>query len=440
VSDLLDLVHRAADLAQKKGAAGAAAGAYRSREAELRWRAGRVDQVSDATTLSLGLALYVDGRYAYVSTSDLRPDAMERFVDEGVALTRTLAPDRFRALPDPSLYQGRSSADLQIFDPAPEDASGSARRALCQAIDDAARSTPGADAILDVTASMVDVHAESARVHTNGFELTRIGTAFRPAVEVSVKDSDGRRPEDWAAANVRFRADLPSAAALGRQAAERALGARGARKAPSARATVIVENRGARRLVGALLGPLSARALQQKQSFLEGLVGKPIGSKLLTVTDDPLLVRGQGSRLADSNGISARPRAIVEAGVLRSYYVDVYYGKKLGIPPTSADASNLVFAQGKKDLSGLLADVKDGFWVTGFLGGNSNGTTGDFSFGIQGRILRGGHLAEPFAEMNVSGNQKELWTRLVAVGADPYPYDSARTPALVFEGVQVAGL
>ena len=126
--------------------------------------------------------------------------------------------------------------------------------------------------------------------------------------------------------------------------------------------------------------------------------------------------------------------------MLRSYYVDVYYGRKLGLPPTTGGPSNLVLAPGKKDLAALLHDAGEGLFVTGFLGGNSNGTTGDFSFGIRGQMIEKGQLAEPFAEMNVSGNQQDLWTRLVAVGSDPFPFASVRSPALVFDGVQVAGL
>ena len=78
--------------------------------------------------------------------------------------------------------------------------------------------------------------------------------------------------------------------------------------------------------------------------------------------------------------------------------------------------------------------------VTGFLGGNSNGTTGDFSLGVQGFRIRRGQIAEPVGEMNISGNHLDFWKRLVAVGNDPWPYSSLRTPTLVFEGVQFAGV
>src|SRR5512138_3951434 len=116
--DLLDITRRAAALAKQKGASDAAAGTYRARHVEVAWRDGRVEKATEATTRALGLELYVDGRYAAVSTSDLRPDALERFVEDAVALARTLAPDPYRRLPEPELYRGQAEVDLQLEDPA----------------------------------------------------------------------------------------------------------------------------------------------------------------------------------------------------------------------------------------------------------------------------------------------------------------------------------
>jgi len=78
--------------------------------------------------------------------------------------------------------------------------------------------------------------------------------------------------------------------------------------------------------------------------------------------------------------------------------------------------------------------------VTGFIGGNSNGTTGDYSLGVQGFMIRAGAKAEPIGEMNIAGNMLDLLKRLAAVGNDPWPYSQNRTPTLVFEGVQFAGV
>jgi PmbA protein len=277
-------------------------------------------------------------------------------------------------------------------------------------------------------------------VHSNGFEGAQEKTAFVVYTEVSVKDPDGRRPEDYAYASVRHLGGLPGAAEIGQEATKRALSRLGSQKADSALYAMVLDPRAGSRLVGAFVAALSGSALQQKRSFLEGKAGTAIGSPALDVADDPLVVRGLASRLFDGEGIAAKRLPLVEKGALKNYYVDTYYGKKLKMAPTTGGRSNLQWALGPKSQEKLLADVGDAILVTGFIGGNSNSTTGDFSFGVQGFRVRGGKIAEPVSEMNISGNHLKFWKKLVAVGNDPYPYSSVYTPTLVFEGGQFAGV
>ena len=114
---LVDTARHAVSLAQKQGATEASATVGRTREVEMQWRDGQLDKVSEATTRGLSLQLFVEGRYASVSTSDLRPEALERFISDSISLTRALAPDEFRRLPDPELYAGRAQLDLELEDP-----------------------------------------------------------------------------------------------------------------------------------------------------------------------------------------------------------------------------------------------------------------------------------------------------------------------------------
>lgn len=438
--DMLAAAHAAVKSALGKGAQEASARTYRVREVEVKWRDGSLEKVHEATTRGLGLTLYVDGRYSNVSTSDLRPEALETFIGDSVTLTRALAKDPFRTLPDPKLYEGQAKVDLLLEDPKYATVTPEQRRAVAKEIEAAARSVKGSDAILSVTSSFSDTLSESWRVASNGFAGSRRDTQFWVSAEVSVKDPDGRKPEDYAFGGARFVGEMPKAAGIGRDAAERALSRLGAKKGESAVLTMAVENRAAGRLPAYLLGPLSGGALQQKRSFLEGKLGQAIASPKVTLVDDPLVPKGFGSRLFDAEGIAAKRMPVLEAGVLRAYYIDTYYGKKLQMAPTTAGPSNVVWSLGEKDQAALLAEMKEGILVTGFLGGNSNGLTGDFSLGVQGFRVRGGKIAEPVGEMNISGNHLELWKKLVAVGSDPYPYSSMKTPTLVFEGVQFAGV
>jgi len=437
---LQDVARACVKAARAVGAAEAAATTRRSRQVTVEWRDGRIERINEATTRSVSVQLYVDGRYSMASSSDLRPEALETFITDSVAMTRALTPDPFRSLPDPALYEGQAGVDLKLEDPSHASLSATERREAARALEEAARSVGGADRILSVTTGVDDSRTESVRVASNGFEGERVDTTFGHWAEVSVQDPDGRRPQDWDAATTRHRAELTSVKEVGRGAAERALARVGSQKVASCVTTMIVDSRAGGRLAGALLGPLSGSSVQQKRSFLEERMGKAVGSPLLDLVDDPLVPGGLGSRLFDGEGLAARRLPLFEAGVLRSFYLDTYYAKKLGMAPTTGRTSNLAWSLGAKSQAELLHEVGDAILVTGFLGGNSNTTTGDFSVGIQGFRVRNGALAEPVAEMNVSGNLVDLLGRLRAVGNDPYSFSSLRTPTLVFDDVQFAGV
>lgn len=439
MSELYDIAKSAIQLSQKLGAKEVSASTYRSRDVEVQWRDGKVEKVSEATTRGLSLALYVDGRYSAVATNDMRKDALETFIRESISMAKTLAVDPHRALPDPKYYEGRAKLDLALADPKYEELTADTRRRLAQEIEEAARAPKGNEAILSVTTGVSDSRSESARVTSNGFEGEMVGTSFFLSAETSVKDPDGRRPEGSHSGGSRFFTDLPKPADVGRLSTERALGSIGSIKIPSAKLPLIVENRVSARLVRPLFGALGGRAIQQKQSFLDGQLGKPIANKLLTINDDPFIPKGFGSRLWNGDGFATKKFPVIEKGVLKTYFIDDYYARKLGVAPTTGGSTNSVFALGTKGLDALLADVKEGILVTGFLGGNSNGLTGDFSFGVQGFHIEKGKPTKPLSEMNISGNMKDFWQTLAAVGNDPYPYSTMLSPTFVFDGVQFAG-
>jgi PmbA protein len=157
------------------------------------------------------------------------------------------------------------------------------------------------------------------------------------------------------------------------------------------------------------------------------------------MADEPLLPGGLSSRAFDGEGIAARPLPVIDEGVLRAFYVDTYYGRKLGRPPTTGSPSNVRFRTGTQDPAGILQGLGDAILVTSWLGGNANPTTGDFSFGIRGHVVRDGEVAEPVSETNVTGSYPDLLPRLVATGDDPTPWAPCGTPTLVFEDVHFAG-
>lgn len=439
LNQLNQLVMRATqaiELAQRKGAQGAWASANRSRGRSIELRNGEVEKVQENVSRSLSLQLWVDGRYTAHSTTDLTPARLDAFVEQAVALTRALEPDPERLLPDPKLFEGRSTTDLGLVD-----ATLSART-LEQCIADCERMNQHAragDRVISASSAAYDGHSSAAAVSSNGFSGAYEATYAGLSTEVTLRDEGDKRPEDGISATARHIHDLLDIDQIGKLALERASSRLGTRKGPTIATTMVVDRLAAARLIGELLGPANGWSLQQNASFWQGKIGKRAVAKRLSITDEPLLPRGLGSRPFDGEGIAARELPIIESGKLRNLYLDTYYARKLGMAPTTGSPSNRVVALGKRDLSAIVDDVGTGVYVTSWLGGNSDWTTGDFSFGMRGHLIEGGKIGAPVGEMNVTGNLLELFSRLVEVGNDPWQFSSTLVPTLVFEHVQFSG-
>lgn len=437
--DLAAAAEHAIARAKGKGAQQAAASARLSHRFRLLMRDGEQEQLKASVQRKLTVTLYVDGRYGSHSTSRLERDQIERFVDQALDLTRLLQPDEHRRLPEPRLYEGRAKAEgLGLFDPAQASVTMAQRKQRALRVHDAARAGAG-DALISVAGGVSDSRSLWLLRTSNGFSDHQWDSSFWQWGTVSAKDPSGRRPSDYAVAGARRLAQLDDPAATGSEAAKRTLAMIGAGGIKSLKVPLIIENRAAGRLLGELIGPLFGRALDQQRSCFDEALGKAIASDELSLFDDPLLAGGWSTRRFDGEGITARRRPVIARGVLKSYFIDSYYGRKLERPPTSGSASNLLIAPGRKDLAAMCRAAGRAVLVTGLLGGNSNPTTGDFSHGIEGFLIEGGERARPLASMNFAGNHRKFWRRLEATGNDPYAHSSRRTPSLLFSEIVVAG-
>jgi len=227
---------------------------------------------------------------------------------------------------------------------------------------------------------------------------------------------------------------------IGEKALERALGKINPKKILSGKYDVVIENRVAANLLSPVYDSLTGSNLYNKQSFLIGKEGKPVASPLMTITDDPFIKSLAGSRLYDDEGLAAVKRPIIEKGVLRNYYIDNYYGKKLGMNPTSGSSSNIVMAPGTRGGSEMVKSIKKGVFITGFIGGNCNGSTGDFSYGIEGFYIEDGKVIHPVNEMNITGNMNDFWFGLSEVGNDFTGNGSVQIPSLMISNAELSGI
>jgi PmbA protein len=131
---------------------------------------------------------------------------------------------------------------------------------------------------------------------------------------------------------------------------------------------------------------------------------------------------------------------MIDKGVLKEFYVDWYYSRKLGWEPTTGGTSNLIIPPGKRSVKEIMKDLDRGIIITGFIGGNSNSTTGDASIGIIGQLFEDGKPIQAVAEMNIADNHLKFWQKLAEAANDPWMYSSFHTPSLVFTDVVVSGV
>jgi len=409
------------------------------RTVEISYRDRKPENIKEASTKGLSLEIFVNGRYSSMSTSDLRKDALRDFIGRAVAQTRLLAEDPFRSLPDPKYYQGRQEIDLGLVDPAYNSMTPDDRHAFVRAIEEACLAG-GGDKVISVTAASTDGYGESLLMTSNGFDGYADVTYFVGSAEMTGKDEGDRRPAEYGYAVTLRRKDLPKPEEIGAEAARRTLALFGAKKLKTETLPVIIENRVVPSFGDGFMQALFGRAIQQKQSFLADKKGQKIASDKFTLIDDPLIKGMQGARLFDGDGLAAKKRVMIEAGILKEFYIDWYYSRKLGWEPTTGSPSSLIVPSGKRSPAEIMKDLGRGILITGFIGGNSNSTTGDTSIGIVGQLFEKGVPVQAVSEMNIADNHLKIWQRLVEVGNDPFPYASGRIPSLVFRDVVVSGL
>ncbi|MBU0515987.1 MAG: TldD/PmbA family protein [Proteobacteria bacterium] len=446
-----DNLKRTAELVLKTakgaGADQASARVARTREMEVSFRGGDLEKARGSTRRQVSVRLFVAGRYGGFSTSDLRPGALGDFVKRGVELVRALEPDPHRGLPDPKRYASGKPPDLGLYDPRLARARGERFIARAAGLDRLIKKVSSAGKAGVISTSGYAGFEVSAVLlaDTNGFAGLVEQTTGYVGCGVVLLDptQEGKRRRDgWTeiGPSLKRLGDKRRDERTARLAYTRAVRQIGAKPGPTGRASVVVENQAAGKLVRSLVQILSGPALRRRTSFLLGKKGRPVAAKILTLKDEPWLSGGLGSRRFDAEGVAVRPMPLIEAGVLKNYYLDTYNARVLKMKPTTGRPTNLVLTPSvKAGFRALWPKVKRGLAVTDFLGGNFNATTGDFSYGVSGLWIEGGEAVYPVEGMNLSGNYLDLWKSLLAVGNDPYPFSRFLTPSLVFGSVQFSG-
>jgi PmbA protein len=243
---------------------------------------------------------------------------------------------------------------------------------------------------------------------------------------------------------------LESPEEVGRIAAQRTLRRIGARKVKTAKVPIVFENTIAGSLIGHIFEAVNGDSVYRGASYLAGKLNEKVAGNNVYIVDDGTMVGGFGTSAFDSEGVTSRKTVVIENGVLKSYLLNTYTAKKLGLQ-TTGNASrglagtpgigpgNFFLKPGEKRAKEIIGDIKDGLFVTEFLGFGVNLVTGDFSRGASGLWIENGELTFPVEEITVAGNLKDMFCNISEIGNDLEFRGAIASPTLRIDGMTVAG-
>ena len=441
-SALTDLAERLVTAARRAGADAADALAVRSVSLAVEVREGAVEESERSEGDDVGLRVFVGRRQAVVSSNDVKADVGE-LAERAVAMARAAPEDPFAGLADPAQLAG-DVPDLDLLDPDLPSVTLLEERAK--------RAESAALAVEGVTKS----GGASASAGIGGMVLVT-SQGFRGAylhsgqsVSMTAIAGEGTAMErDYDYSSALHGADLDAPEKVGRTAGERTVERLNPRKVETKRVPVVFDRRVAGSLVGHLAGAINGSAVARKTSFLKDKLGERLFGPGIHVIDDPLRKRGLRSRPFDAEGVATRRLAVVEDGVLESWFLDSATARELGFATTghaqrgvsstpAPGPSNLHLSAGVDTPEALMADIAEGFYVTDLIGMGVNQVTGDYSRGASGFWIENGRRSYPVSEVTIAGNLVEMFRALLPANDLEFRFGT-NAPTLRVEGLTVAG-
>ena len=411
-------------------------------------RLGQVETLKEAGSRSIGVRVFFGQRAASTYSSDFSREGLDRMVQSALTLAKITSEDPFGGIPEPGQL-GQISGDLDLYHEDVYSLSGTDR------IDYARRAEKAA---LEVDPRIKNSEGGSFDAATGRKVLANshgfVGEYRRSYCSVAAipiaQNDDGAMQRDYWYSVARTLTKLDAPEKVGRIAAERTLRRLGARKVKTAQVPVIFDPMVSTSILEHIFEGVNGDSVYRGASFLAGKLGQKIAGENVTILDDGTMIGGFGTSPFDGEGVATRRTVVVENGVLRSYLMNTYTAKKLGMQTTGNAARGLAgtpgigpgnyFLQaGARSPKQLIGDVKEGLYVTEFLGHGANLVTGDYSRGASGMWISGGELAFPVEEITVAGNLKEMFLNISEIASDLEFRGSVAAPTLRMDGLIVGG-
>jgi PmbA protein len=436
LEQLADISQRLLERARALGASQAEVSCSEERGLDVNVRLGEVETVESTRDRGIAVTVYFGQRKGSASTADLQDASLESTVAQACAIARHTEYDAAAGLADAALM-ARTFPDLDGWHPWALGADEALDLALaCEAAgreaDPRISNSDGASA---ATATSLSVYANS-----HGFIGRERSSHHSIGCALIAGHGDGMQRDGWYSSAL-AREDLESAAAIGRQAAQRTVARLQPRSMATAQMPVLYAPEVARSLIGHLLGAVSGGALYRRASFLLDSAGTRLFPDWFGIEELPLLRRGLRSSAFDGDGVATRDSALVSDGILQRYVLGSYSARKLGLPTTAnaGGVHNLKVTANAGDLTAIARQMGEGLLVTELMGQGVNGVTGDYSRGAGGFRVENGEITYPVDGITIAGNLKDMFASIEAVGTDIDRRSHVHVGSILIGRMTVAG-
>src|SRR5579862_4982216 len=446
-----DLKEVATDIVARAMKAGASAAECVVREGDefsTLVRLGQVETLKESGSKSIGVRVFFGQRSASTYSSDFSKAGLDRMLNSALELAKITSEDPFSGIP-PADQLGQLSGDLDLYHEDVYSLPGAeridyARRAEKAALEFDPRIKNSDGGSFDAATG------HKVLANSNGF-VGEYSRSYCSVAAVPIAQTpEGAMQRDFWFSVARTLKKLDSPEQVGKVAAERTLRRLGAKKVKTAKVPIVFDPMVSTSILEHIFEGINGDSVYRGASFLAGKLGQKIAGENVTIIDDGTIPGGFGTSPFDGEGIPTRRTVVIEKGVLKSYLLNTYTAKKLGLQ-TTANASrglagtpgigpgNYFLEPGKKTAKEIIAGIPEGLYVTEFLGHGANLVTGDYSRGASGLWISGGELTYPVEEITVAGNLKEMFFNISEIGNDLEFRGAVACPTIRIDGLTVGG-
>jgi PmbA protein len=421
------------DVAKKIGATNASVTIGHSISETVNFRNNNLDESNRSDGLAFTIDTYIGKKKSSISSSNLLDQNLNTLIEKCYETTKITPQDEFNSLPDQNLLAD-SLQNLNIYDDTHIE--NDKKIDYLKELESAASEDKK---IVNTESSFTEKKSNFILANSDGF-CSGYKTSSFTASCVAVAKDETSMERDYEYSSKRYLDDIKEPKSLGKIASHQTIRKLSPKKIGSEKLSVIFDKRIAKGMLSAFASAISSSAIARGTSFLKDQLNEQIFSNSINIIDKPDIIKGLGSKNFDSEGVKSETINLVKEGVLKSYLVDTYNGRKLNLKSNgrSGGTTNLYFENGNQSYDELLKMNSKCIYITETIGHGSNLVTGDYSVGATGFLVENGQFKYPINEITIAGNFKDMFKKIFLANDLDFEY-STNSPTMMIEGMTVAG-